>query len=167
MNYSQQQLNDTLPQIGRVSWIGIRPETAVPMRILDSVTAIEGRGLIGDRYRRKQGKRQVTLIQQEHLNVVASLLSRDSIDPALLRRNIAISGINLLALKNKQFRVGNAILEYSGSCDPCSAMEKVLGLGGFNAMLGHGGITAKIICSGEIALGDAVMVCSGESLKYT
>jgi MOSC domain-containing protein YiiM len=39
-------------------------------------------------------------------------------------------------------------------------MEENLGKGGVAAMLGHGGLCAKIIESGDIALGDAITVLS-------
>ncbi|RYY04978.1 MAG: MOSC domain-containing protein [Gammaproteobacteria bacterium] len=120
------------------------------------VEAIAGRGLAGDRYASKNGKRQVTLIQGEHLLAIASMLGRESVAPELLRRNLVVTGINLLALKDKQFRVGSALLEYTGLCHPCSAMEATFGAGGYNAVRGHGGITARILESGIIAVGDAV-----------
>ena len=69
-----------------------------------------------------------------------------------------VSGINLLALKDRTFSIGGTILEYSGLCVPCSNMEKALGPGGYNAMRGHGGITARIIRGGTIALRDVVSV---------
>ena len=85
-------------------------------------------GLEGDRFSGKSGNpRQVTLIQQEHLDVIAACLHRDAIPPAVLRRNIVVSGINLLALKHKTFRIGEAVLEFSGLCHPCSKMERELG----------------------------------------
>ena len=65
-------------------------------------------------------------------------------------------GINLFALKDRRFRIGDAVLETSGECAPCSLMEEVLGPGGYNAMRGHGGITARIIESGQIKIGDAI-----------
>jgi MOSC domain-containing protein YiiM len=118
---------------------------------------------VGDRFRgRPDSKRQVTLIQAEHLAAVGSMLGRDAIDPALTRRNIVVKGINLLALKDKQFRIGDAVLEMTGLCHPCSRMEKSLGPGGYNAMRGHGGITAKVICEGAIRVGDGVYVMSKE-----
>ena len=150
------QLFNTLPQTGLVQWIGIRPQRRAPMNIVDLVTANCEQGLVGDRYSGRDGKRQVTLIQSEHLPVVASLLGIDSLDPALLRRNIAVSGINLLALKGKQFLIGGAILEYTGLCHPCSFMETTFGNGGYNAVRGHGGITAKVIRAGDIKLNDTV-----------
>lgn len=158
MSDSLQNLFDTLPQVGKLQWIGIRPERKAPMIELNSVEAIAGRGLVGDRYSSKHGKRQVTLIQGEHLTAIASLLGRDNVAPALLRRNLVVTGINLIALKDKQFRVGGALLEYTGLCHPCSAMETTFGAGGYNAVRGHGGITAIIIETGVIAVGDLVQL---------
>lgn len=150
-------LMDTFPIEGKVEWIGVRPSREESMLELESVQAISDKGLEGDRFSGRAGSsRQVTLIQQEHLAVIASCLNRDLIPPSLLRRNIVVSGINLLALKNQQFHIGDALLEFSGLCHPCSKMERQLGAGGYNAMRGHGGITAKVVTSGLIKLNDQV-----------
>lgn len=142
---------------GHVFWIGVRPARGEPLTVKTSVMAEAGRGLAGDRYKSaRNGPRQVTLIQAEHLAAIASFLQREAIDPALLRRNIVVQGINLLALKDRQFRLGQALLEYTGECHPCSRMEENLGQGGYNAVRGHGGITARVLVGGEIAVGDAV-----------
>lgn len=152
-----QTLLDTLPQTGRVEWIGLRPAREAPMIQVDRAHAAPDTGLSGDRYRGRPGsKRQVTLIQHEHLHPIAAMAQVQTVTPAMLRRNVVVSGINLLALKGKTFRIGDALLEYTGPCDPCSKMEALLGPGGFNAMRGHGGITARVLEEGDIALGDAV-----------
>jgi len=106
----------------------------------------------------------VTLLQAEHLDVIAALLGRapGTVAPEALRRNLVIRGINLLALRQARFRVGGALLEGTGPCDPCSRMEEVLGGGGFNAMRGHGGITARVLEAGAIALGDDVRLVSAD-----
>jgi MOSC domain-containing protein YiiM len=153
-----QTLTDTFARQGGVAWIGIRPIRQKPLRPLETVQAVEALGLEGDHYASPGGKRQVTLIQAEHLVTVAGLLGLDTVTPEQLRRNIVISGINLLALKGKQFRIGEALLEYTGTCDPCSRMESNLGRGGYNAMRGHGGITARVLRSGRIRVGDTVFV---------
>lgn len=144
---------------GLVVWIGVRPAREAAVIAQARVRAEAEKGLAGDRYKTKSnGARQVTLIDAAALRTVADYLRHETIDPAQLRRNIVVQGINLLALKNKRFRVGAAILEYSGECHPCSKMETNLGTGGYNALRGHGGITARVIQSGEIALGDEVQV---------
>ena len=75
----------------------------------------------------------------------------------MLRRNLVIAGINLLALKKQQFRIGKAVFMATGLCHPCSRMETVLGPGGYNAMRGHGGITAQVISNGVIRINDKVV----------
>ncbi len=151
-------LLETLPQTGRVEWIGLRPSRRAELDIVEQVIADTDFGLEGDRYSGSSGKRQVTLLQYEHLPVIASILGITTCAPELLRRNIVISGINLLALKGKQFRIGGAVLEYTGLCHPCSFMESTFGPGGYNAVRGHGGITARVIERGTIALTNEVSV---------
>lgn len=156
-----QVLLDTLPQVGRVEWIGLRPTKDKPMLAVEQVHIEVNKGLEGDRFSGRPGsRRQVTLIQKEHLDVIASCLNLDSVSPALLRRNIVVSGVNLLALKNKAFSIGDAVLEFTGLCHPCSKMELQLGVGGYNAMRGHGGITARVCEAGEIRLNDKVAFLS-------
>lgn len=151
------QLLDTLPQIGSVVWLGVRPTRRAPVREVTEVRAEMASGLEGDHYAgRPQSKRQVTLISVEHIQAIASMLHRTEVDPGLLRRNIVVKGLNLLALKNRQFQVGEAILEMTGECHPCSRMERNLGAGGYNAVRGHGGITARVLRAGLIRLGDDV-----------
>ena len=151
-------LLNTLPQTGEVLWIGLRPGHRLPVEAVDGAEAVPGSGLVGDRFRKwgAQSRRQVTLIQAEHLAVVGSFLGGGAIDPALLRRNIVVSGLNLLALKEKRFRIGDAVLEYTGNCHPCSRMEETLGPGGYNALRGHGGITARVVEGGLIRVGEEV-----------
>ncbi len=147
--------NQTGP--GRVFWIGIRRKRRASVEVTDAVEALEGLGLRGDHFAGKPGSdRQVTLVQHEHLDVVASILGKASIDPGLIRRNISVRGINLLSLVDRRFRIGEAVLEGAGPCRPCSRMEENLGHGGWNAMRGHGGIIARVVSSGLIRVGDEV-----------
>ena len=155
------KLLETLPQIGEVAWIGVRPARREPVTEVESTTARVGLGLAGDH--RAEGRepdpsssRQVTLIQAEHLDAVAAMTGVDAVEPAWTRRNLVIRGINLLALKDRRFAVGDAVLEGSGACQPCSRMEENIGPGGYNAMRGHGGITARVIREGAIRRGDSV-----------
>jgi MOSC domain-containing protein YiiM len=144
------------PRPGRVRWIGLRPARDVPMRTVDSADAVAGKGLRGDRYATGNGKRGVTLIQAEHLPVIAALAGHADLEPALLRRNLVVAGIPLIALKGRRFRIGEVLCEGTGSCDPCSRMEAALGHGGYNAMRGHGGLCARILEGGTLRVGDAV-----------
>jgi MOSC domain-containing protein YiiM len=147
-----------VPQQGRVRWIGVRPEPHVPMIELDAVEARLEAGLTGDRARPGvRNARQVTLIQWEHLAVISSLMGRP-VSPEDLRRNIVVSGINLFSLKGRRFKIGQAIFETTGWCQPCARLQNNLGPGTFQAVRGHGGITARVLQSGIIRLDDTVSV---------
>ena len=154
-------LRDTFPRAGTVIWVGVRPGRRLPMESRDAVRAVAGAGLEGDRYS-GSGKRQVTLIQAEHLPVIGSLAGWErGPPPGLLRRNLVVRGINLLGLKDRRFRIGEAVLEGTGLCHPCSRMEEVLGPGGYNAVRGHGGVTARVVEGGAIRPGDGVRPLTG------
>jgi MOSC domain-containing protein YiiM len=155
------KLMQIFPHAGELAWIGLRPARDESMIIVNEIMADQHLGLIGDHYKGSIGKRQVTLIQWEHLAMLASIMAK-TITPELLRRNLVIKGINLLALKNRKFRIGEAIFQTTGLCHPCSKMDKILGAGGYNAMRGHGGLTARVLNSGLIHVGDNLTVLPDE-----
>jgi len=147
---------------GRVEAIVVRGRSRDPARSIPATRALAGVGLADDRLGQlgaaELSTRQVTLIQHEHLPVIAQLARVAPIDPVGLRRNLVISGINIAALKNARLRVGEALFEIVGPCHPCSRMEEVVGAGGYAAMRGHGGMTARVLEGGAIRIGDAVRV---------
>ena len=162
---NMQELLNSLPQTGKIIWMGLRPGFREPLLEVEEALITEEEGLVGDHYKAAGKKRQVTLIQAEHLEAVARMLQRDRIDPGLTRRNLVVSGINLLALQDRRFRLGEVLLEMTGLCHPCSRMEENLGPGGYNAMRGHGGITARVIEGGTIRPGDAVRLEQPDKIK--
>lgn len=153
------------PQAGRLDHILLRPARRVPIRSVTEALAIAERGLDGDRSAaaRPGGRRQVTLLQAEHLPVVAACIGVTTIAPELLRRNLVVSGLNLNTARSLfddqsiQLLIGEEVVfELTGPCEPCSRMEELLGPGGYNAMRGHGGRTARIVRGGVLRVGDRV-----------
>jgi len=146
--------------VGRVERIVVRGRPRERAREVQSTMALAAVGLADDRLgvqgETELSTRQVTLIQHEHLPVIAQLAQVPAVDALDLRRNLVISGINLLALRNQRVRVGEAVLEIVGPCAPCSRMEESIGPGAYAAMRGHGGMTARVVVGGAIRVGDAV-----------
>ena len=175
---SLRALTAQFAQQGKLESIYLRPARGIPCVMVSKATAIAGRGLQGDRASATPSRnplgsnRQITLIQAEHIAVIAALMGKQHIDAALLRRNLVVSGINLLAAKRlfkdqpMQLSIGNVLLEITGPCEPCSKMESALGLGAYNAMRGHGGVNAKVIIGGDLTLGDVVN-CAIASVPQT
>ena len=163
-------LMQCFPRTGRLDAVLLRPARGADVREVVTAVAIADHGLTGDRKTARPpgaaggGKRQVTLLQAEHLPVIAALLGRPAVFPPLLRRNLVVSGLNLLAARSLLrdqaliLRIGaEVVLEITGPCEPCSRMEEALGAGGYNAMRGHGGVTARVISGGTLRRGDAVV----------
>lgn len=147
------ELTSRFPRPGRLEAIVLRPARRAEPILPDSAE-LGQRGLSGDHA--PEGLRAVTLIQAEHLPVISALAGAEA-TPALLRRNLVVSGLNLAALKGVSLKLGpEAEIEITGPCPPCSRVEEILGFGGYNAMRGHGGWYAAVRRPGRIALGDPV-----------
>lgn len=157
-----QRLLDQPVRPGTVRWIGTRPARHAPIEIADQIELATLGGVVGDHYGGSGGARQVSLIGEESLAAIGAYLGSGPADPALLRRNVVVRGINLLALKGRTFRLGGAVLTYSGDCHPCSRMELLLGQGGYNAVRGHGGILARVIEGGTVRIGDGLERLDGD-----
>lgn len=164
-------LSRQFPYAGRLQAIVLRPARDAPALSVERALALPERGLQGDRSAARPstrpggGKRQVTLLQAEHLPLVAAWTGLARIDPLQLRRNLVVEGLNLVAARTLfadqplVLHIGaQVVLQLTGPCDPCSKMEATLGPGGYNAMRGHGGMTARVLEGGEIAVGNAVRV---------
>ncbi|MBA3696677.1 MAG: MOSC domain-containing protein [Methylotenera sp.] len=177
-----QSLSQTMPQIGKLEAIIVRPARLMPAIQINQTLAIANVGLQDDRRGIehnpsliKISNRQVTLIQAEHIEVIAKLMRLPNLQAASLRRNLIVSGINLLAVKplfahqKNYLHIGEVVLEVTGICAPCSRMEEILGEGGYNAMRGHGGVIARVIKGGVLREGNAVnlyAVTSQLSLEF-
>lgn len=153
---------------GTLTWIGLRSERRGQVTPVERARAIAAKGLEGDHRMDKTpgSARQVTLISEEFMQQIAHFTGLSAIDPVLLRRNLVVSGINLNALRHQRFQIGDAVFEANALCHPCSRMDAALGKGGVAAMIGHGGLCARILNTGYIAVGDRLEVRpKGENLE--
>lgn len=150
---------------GKVEAIFIGPEREGPMRSVESVRAVSGRGLEGDRYwqgdggrpRKRGPDREVTLIEAEAVEAVR----RDdeiAFEASESRRNVVTRGVALNHLVGREFRVGGALLRGVRLCEPCGHLEKLTRPGVKNALVHRGGLRAQVLGDGDVRVGDAVDV---------
>src|SRR3954451_12759814 len=117
--------------MGSVENIYIAADAEATTRPVDSVNAIEGQGLEGDRYfagggtffeKRKPGQ-DITLIEAEAIEAMARE-DRIELGPGEARRNVVTRGIGLNELVGRRFAVGEIECVGRRLCDPCSHLEK-------------------------------------------
>ena len=149
--------------MSKLVWIGVRPARDLAMIAVDVAEFRLLRGVVGDRYGKvagkagvKSGKREVSLIAAEAIATLAARLGvADACDLyPKTRRNLVLEGVDLITLIGRRFCVGDIELEGTGECEPCVRMNLVFGPGGFSAMQGLGGLTARVIRPGILRVGD-------------
>ena len=153
---------------GTLTWIGLRSKRRGQVTPVERARAVAAKGLEGDHRMDKTpgSARQVTLISEEFMQQIAHFTGLGAIDPVLLRRNLVVNGINLNVLRHQRFQIGEAVFEATALCHPCSRMEAALGKGGVAAMIGHGGLCARILSTGYITVGDRLEIRpEGENLE--
>jgi MOSC domain-containing protein YiiM len=151
---------------GTVTAIHVAPAEGDPPRAVDSVAAVAGRGLRGDRYFADGGTfadrdgSDLTLVASQALTALAAEASID-LAPGDHRRNVTTSGVDLAALVDRRFRVGEAVCVGTGPCTPCAYLENHLDEPGLrDAMDGRGGLRARIVESGVVRTGHSVAAVS-------
>ena len=149
---------------GLVVSLHVAPAAGARMKCIDSVRAIPGRGLEGDRYflgagtysSKKSADREVTLIETEAVEALA----RDyglPFEPGESRRNVATREVALNHLVGRSFRVGETTLQGIRLCEPCSHMERLCGKPVRAGLVHRGGLRARILAGGRIRVGDPVI----------
>jgi MOSC domain-containing protein YiiM len=143
---------------GRVEGIFISAQEGDLPDPVESVQAVAGRGLEGNRYfydGNAPSGRALTLIAAEAL-AEGEAESGVPLDAAESRRNVLTSGIDLNALVGRHFRVGEVECYGVELCEPCRTLEGMTRPGIVKAYVHRAGLNADILTDGEIRVGDVV-----------
>ena len=148
---------------GRVVAIYIGAEPQGPVRRVDEVNAVAGRGLEGDRYfRPAEGgtpDQEITLIESEAIEAAAEESSVD-IEPADVRRNVLTAGVRLDELVGKTFALGDVEVEAIEPNPPCSHLQKLAGKPLLKPLARRGGVRGRNVKGGVLRAGDPVSAAS-------
>ena len=125
----------------------------------EQVEAVAGMGLQGDRFYAFQQhfEGQITFFAWEVFNEVVETLDLNDKTPAALRRNVVLSGAPVTELIGHEFAIGEAVFRGAKHCAPCSWMDHSLGAGALKLLRGRGGLRARVLQSGSLAKGPAVL----------
>lgn len=150
---------------GRLVSIHLGAGPAGPLQSVDSVEAVPGRGLRGDRYFNGTGTwsghpdptgKQVTLVDQA---VVAEQLDAGFVATSRgTRRNLTTAGIDLAGLAGRRFRIGEVLLVGVRPAEPCVHLETLAAPGLRRALRGRGGLRSDVLSGGWITVGDPIEV---------
>lgn len=153
----------------RLISIHVAPERRMPLVEVDSIRAVPGRGLEGDRYFHERGSyskwpsagREVTLIASETLRRLEDDFGI-RLGPGEHRRSLVTEGVELELLVGRDFTVGEVLLRGDRPCDPCRYLDSVATAGTYEALrkLG-GGLRAVVLTEGIIRVGDGINVLEG------
>jgi MOSC domain-containing protein YiiM len=131
-----------------------RDGAAVP---LDVATVVADVGLEGDWRSRPGRRRQITIIEAEALEAVATALGRP-VAAGASRRQVVVRGLPLNPMIGKRLRLGSVLVQIDEVCDPCENMDRTIGPRARQAMEGRGGVCGRVLEGGCLRPGDAVSV---------
>jgi len=143
---------------GTVEHIHLTAERGAPVHSVDSVEAEAGQGLLGDRYHGDPVAEELTLIEAESVERLATEHGVD-LPPGGTRRNLTTRGIDLGPLVGQRFRVGEVVCQGLERCEPCLHLAKMTDSRVLRGLV-HTGLAAAIVEGGTIHLGDPVEALS-------
>jgi MOSC domain-containing protein len=124
------------------------------VRPVDSIEALAGKGLEGDRYFFPDGAKPglaLTLVEEE---VVADV----GLGLGQTRRQVTTSGVRLNELIGKRFHVGPVLCRGIEICEPCLHLQDITRPGIIRDLVHRGGLNADILTDGTISVGDEITV---------
>ena len=134
--------------------IHIGPEESGPLQAVESVRAVAGKGLEGDRNFREGGAKPgqaLTLVEAENVEDVSLALGET-------RRNVTVRGVQLNDLVGKTFKVGEVECYGVELCEPCEHLQSMTRPGIIKELVHRAGINADILSDGVIRVGDSISV---------
>jgi len=146
--------------MSKVIEIGICKNKGDEIFSVNSIKAIQGKGLVNDRKFKEDNnkKSQLTLIEVENINFYNDITG-SNLAPLEFRRNIITQGIKLNELNGKDFFIGNIKVKAHDLCRPCKYLENLLKKNNIiKELILKSGLRCEILTSGEISVGDIIRV---------
>jgi MOSC domain-containing protein YiiM len=140
---------------GTVEAIHLAAEHGAPPESRERVMAVPGEGLEGDRHF-GPGAHDLTLVAAEALEGLAADAGIE-LGPGESRRNVMTRSVSLNDLVGKRFRIGTVECVGEELCEPCRHLEALTEPGVLRGLVHRGGLCARVVKGGEIAVGDEIV----------
>lgn len=136
-----------------------KPAGENPMLSVPEAGCVAGQGLQGDRFfgHKDDYKGQATFFAAEVYDSLCTGLNVHDKEPSVFRRNILTRGIDLNALIGKTFELQGIRFEGAAECSPCYWMDQAFAPGAEALLKGQGGLRARILSSGVLRTGPALL----------
>ena len=146
--------------MSKVLLIGISKIRGGSITSVESVDALKGRGLVGEKHFKENNEKrsQITLIEIENVNYYNKITGA-KIPAIYFLRNIITEGIKLNILVGKEFFIGKVKVKAHDLCRPCKYLQESLQQKNTVKELLHtGGLRCEILSSGKIFVDDIIRV---------
>jgi MOSC domain-containing protein YiiM len=143
------------------------PPHDFPLVEVAEAQCVAGRGLRGDRYFdfQENYKGQITFFSAEVFEKLCSNFGVHHKSAGVLRRNVIVSGVDLLSLINREFEIQGVRLRGTQHCAPCEWMNVAFAPGAKEFLKDNAGLRALILSDGTITVGDAQLVVLPEPVQ--
>jgi MOSC domain-containing protein YiiM len=144
-----------------------RTPGSFPLVEVSKVECVAGRGLRGDRYFdfRQDYKGQVTFLSVEVFEKLCENFGIKDKPAGVLRRNLIVSGVDLLCLIGREFEIQGVRFRGTQHCAPCEWMNIAFAPGAEKFLEDNAGLRAQILSDGPITVGDAHLSILSESIQ--
>ena len=146
--------------MGKIEAINISSTSEAKTVYINQAFLEKNKGIVNDRYYNnfKHSMEQVTLIDKEEIDLFNYNIKKN-IDYKDFRRNIIVSGLNLIKCINKTILINDVKLKIHEICQPCKYLQDKLRTPELVKLLvNKSGVRAEIITSGFVKVNDRVKI---------
>ena len=138
-----------------------------PLVEVPRIECVAGHGIRGDRFYdyRKNYKGQVTFFSSEVFEKLCANFGINDKPAGVLRRNVIVSGVDLLSLIGQEFEIQGVRFRGTQHCAPCEWMNTAFAPGAERFLKDNAGLRAQILTDGTVAIGDARLSILSEPIQ--
>ena len=143
-----------------------RPPDDFLLQEVEKIECVAGHGIRGDRFydHKDDYHGQITFFSRETFDALQMRFPDVDKSAGVLRRNVIVSGVDLNSLVGSEFELQGVRFLGTDHCRPCYWLDTAFAPGTKHALEGNGGLRARILTDGWLAIGPAELVVAQREL---